>query len=53
MPKLKRIIEKALAEVDGFADTRQHKNLLGNKHKYINAILEALKKEVFYGNIQA
>lgn len=45
MDNLKRIIEKALANIDGFEDTRKHKNLLGNKHKYINAIIEALRRE--------
>lgn len=38
-------IEKAIAKVDNFEDYRQHKNLLGNKNKYIDAILEELENE--------
>jgi len=49
MDNLKKIIEKALAEADGFEDTRKHKNLLGNKHKYINALVKTLGDR--YGNI--
>ncbi len=49
MDNLKRTIEKALADADGFEDTRRHKNLLGNKHKYINALLKALGDR--YGNL--
>lgn len=51
MNNLKRIIERAIAEVDGFKDTRKHKNILGGKQKYINAIIEALKREGLNGNL--
>ena len=51
MNNLKNIITKALAEADGFEDTHRHKNLLGNKQKYINAIVLALKREGYCGNL--
>ena len=41
---LETIIEEALAKADN-TDVRKHHNLLGNKKKYIKAILEALRNE--------
>lgn len=38
---LRSLIEEAVAEVAGLT-TEQHRNVLGNKDKYINAILEKL-----------
>ncbi len=39
--KLRKLIEEAMAEVDAIPKEK-HKNLLGGKHKYINAIAEKL-----------
>jgi len=47
--KPKDVIGKAIAERDGF-DIKKHKNLLGSKVKYINAIDDALLDE--YGDIE-
>ena len=39
---LQFVIEEALAKVDNMK-AKDHKNLMGNKKKYVKAIMEALK----------